>query len=492
MKKTFEMIRYIFLPAFLTLLLSAVFFPCVSLSAAAIISPEVSTKLTADVDGDGGNETIYRRKNHIYIIGKDGQSFSTAWPKFIEDGLPPALDDVDRIAVGNFDNDNDLETVIIQNEGYEDNAKNGRINIHILNIDGSYVYGWPITLENCYFVNSIRCGDFNGDGYDEIILIVITRDASGVESKAIYCFGPDGSELFKRPDSSTTEIILADLDGDGSCEIISGDDKGIDAVSKDGASLNGWPFLSYDQIMIPHLAVDIDGDGEIEIIAESNNNKRPVVLSCDGQEKKTNPINKVMLPLHKNRMSYADINGDGLGEVVIERHPRGMASIYKTKTSFDVELAQWAAPHHDKNNTNRWVGPVPKEDIISIEIANISWVVNDIRLGEERRNLDSFGFPEQVLKNVGNIPVYIGVRYYSTASNARILPGTKQDKDRFVTTVNGAVIPERGEAVLSDAIKPGKSLPLCLIYGAPTALSGKASGMNAAYEIRAYKSAGEK
>ena len=337
--------------------------------------------ITVDLNGDGTQEILYRHDNAIYLLDKNGNDFSGAWPKPLEAGYPIAMSDNDYMAVGNFDEDPDLEIAIVQNEGYVDHLQNGHLNIHIFNIDGTYVSGWPKTIDNCYSVDSIRCGDINGDGYDEIILITTSKDANSVESKSIYCFNRQGAELFKKDmgNAYISTSILADINGDGACEFIFGNICKIDAIDKDGHSLDGWPFVYSNQndILIPQLAIDIDNDGQVEIIAQriqhaggadgNMYSNHLLILNPFGQIKTLNPLNDAIMPPFISGVHYADMDGDGFGELVIEgslpvwyegQHMywnfKPCILVYKTDASFNPNLVQWPTPHHDKNNTNRW------------------------------------------------------------------------------------------------------------------------------------------
>jgi subtilisin family serine protease len=463
--------------------------------------------IIADLNKDGHNEIIYRHDTAVCIL--DGQGNDAApWPKPMQVGYPMTVGDEDHMAVGNFDGDPDLELAIVQNEGFVNNQSPGHVNIHVFNMDGSYAQGWPQTIENCYMLPSMLCGDMDGDGLDDIV-IVTAHDIgyNYFSDMSIIGLKSDGSLLFTNYALNYYRIfkgLLADLDGNPGCEAIFDNQGKIEAFDYLGHSFNNWPF--FQPYPYPYLAVDIDGDNKVEVVGRRVQETIPqstfnlLILSADGNSETSNHFYNMITPYTGSAaMHYYDIDADGNGELIIEGnlpvyhkgtnmfwHYRPCILAYDTEAAFNPNLAQWPTPHHDERNTNRW-NALPN-DIISIELNELIWSIDGIRLGEKRSNLNNLGIPVHAVKNCGGVPVKVGIRYVPPADDALILPGLVQGLNTFITIVKGAILPVLGETVLADTIKPGTSASLDLTFGAPTALSQAASGMTAAYEIRAYKS----
>jgi hypothetical protein len=356
--------------------------------------------IVMDLNGDSVPEVIYRHDNALYLLNNHGRDFSLAWPKNLEVGSPFDIADTNYMSIGNFDDDNNLEIVIVQNEGFIRNVDAGHLNIYVFKLDGSSVSGWPKTIENAYSKNKIVCGDMDGDGYDDIV-VATNQDLGGasLRDQTIYGFRSYGTELFVSylPNYYClfySYSLFADLNNDNRGDLIFNNltteaISKIEALNYAGQSFAMWPFTYPDQdfykppFLMPRLAIDIDGDNEVEIVGVSIQTKRPagmpsdptltwystnhlMILNANGEMEISNPLNDVILPpVADMALHYYDIDKDGHGELVIEGslpvrigdnywNYRPCILVYDTNTNFNPELSQWPTPHHDKNNTNRW------------------------------------------------------------------------------------------------------------------------------------------
>jgi subtilisin family serine protease len=159
--------------------------------------------------------------------------------------------------------------------------------------------------------------DLNGDGVKEILLAL--RGVLEIAQYTIQAYNADGSVYSAWPAVgpfpaafAIGEPIAADLDHDGSVEIIvtdrNGGIGGIRILGHDGSSHPGWP-MTVD--LSPHLAVgDLDRDGKDEIVGTDA--AGVVVFRQDGTE-----YGRFAWPAtSRGPLTLADVDGDGFPDVV--------------------------------------------------------------------------------------------------------------------------------------------------------------------------------
>lgn len=206
--------------------------------------PRVETPII-DLDQDGELEII---KEHE-ISGGDGSYLSVLdlqgnikgdWPQLYvnfsgPDGIYAFSATYEAVpAVGNFDDDADLEIVIVSGRNVFDDPENpsethhieGRITV--FNMDGSILKGFPVDIDG-WIYHSPVVGDINNDGHDEIIV---------------------GSTYFAVPGFNNTEY-------------------GLYVIDRYGNVCDGWPQLTGQGFGVCHnpSLADFNKDGFLEIIA---------------------------------------------------------------------------------------------------------------------------------------------------------------------------------------------------------------------------------
>lgn len=131
------------------------------------------------------------------------------------------------------------------------------------------------------------------------------------------------------------------------------------------------------------------------------------------------------------------------------------------------------------------------QPVISIELNQASWNLDGVKLGEKRDNFQNpYGKPIHVIKNAGNVSVFVDIGYGPTLIKDGmppiIHPGLEQGLDTFITVCENGIIPPNARVPVVKLAEPGATVSLGLTYGAPTALSQNGGGMSATYELRAY------
>jgi len=259
-----------------------------------------------------------------------------------------------------MDTDPDLE--IVYCTGFTD---------HAWNLDGSYVPGWPRTLSHVA-EGAPAYGDIDGDGAPEIVVGSTYTMTSG----GIYAFELNGDNVTGFPINhgyASRTIVLADLDGDSTLEIITNKRMwplGEEWVYRgNGTVYPGWP-QPLGHVPASSAAVgDINGDGIPEIIAESYD--ALYVWDTEGNPLIGFPffmpysaVNSYSSPV------LADIDDDGLREIIFGTHVLSAGGYVFALNHDGTQVPGWPKP------TSYWiygppaVGYIDDDDVLDIAIGD--------------------------------------------------------------------------------------------------------------------------
>ena len=273
-----------------------------------------------NIDGLPGDEAVMADFNVIDVFHPDN-TFDVFNPVANVDltRVPVVLDDLN--------NDFELETI----------AMGSDFNNHVADIfawkpDGQQASGFPIqvqdnnSLNGVFNLTRVIAGDFDGDGFKDILVV------EGLTSSTydLRLFNHDGAvKPFNAPVLTGIPVAMAaaDLDHNGKLETVLinhsdflGTQATIHVFQPDGSERAGWPLdISASKasfFSFPGVAVgDFNRDGHEEIVV--SNGSGLYLLNSDGTLfPGVWPVPIVNTTTYL-RPLIADINGDGLPEILI-------------------------------------------------------------------------------------------------------------------------------------------------------------------------------
>ncbi|MFL5311900.1 MAG: InlB B-repeat-containing protein [Myxococcales bacterium] len=276
--------------------------------------------LVGNIDGASALEILHTgiAAGPLYAWKPDGTA-APGWPRTVAtpDGPAPELLGAAYPVLGNFTGTGSGLQVFANYLGQYKAAYSG---------NGSVLPGWPI---GSFSKTPPTAADVDGDGVDEIFI----EENDGVSVATMAAYRADGRRLAGWPITTPTAggvlatPAVADLDGDGSLEIITvsrGADANVYAFHDDGRLVSGFPVPIEPHGGGDHFPVvgDVDGDGKPEIIVVGRAFEDPssvdliYIIGSDGAIKRT--IRGTFEIFGASAPVLADLDGDGIPEIIVQ------------------------------------------------------------------------------------------------------------------------------------------------------------------------------
>lgn len=221
------------------------------------------------------------------------------------------------------------------------------LTVHLMDDNGSYLPGWPITVSGgTHSTGQPAFGDLDGDGMGEVVMV--SDNWPNGSTGWTWAYETDGTLMagfpFMTAGDHTKSPTVADLFGDGTCEIIVSDRDyptgNVYVCNHYGQILSDWP-IELDHVPAASAgAADIDNDGDLEIVFQSYSS----IFAWD-------PYGTLMpgfpyTPSTGDVFSYsaptfADIDGDGCLEIASGGHKLSGSSHLILINHDGTDVAGW-------------------------------------------------------------------------------------------------------------------------------------------------------
>ena len=269
------------------------------------------TPAIGDIDGNGTPEIVQGTWNYLYVFNADGSNFP---------GWPQPMYITQAVALADLDNDGDLEIIVPVSSS-----------ITVYHHNGALFPGFPVYGSNS--LTAAAVGDIDGDG--DLEIVAGSYVASGSPTDFVYAWHHTGQVAAGFPVTTAGSVkvppTLADLDGDGSLEIIadcwnqsSGENDYLYVWRYDGSPFPGWPQnAGYIRLSSPSIA-DFDLDGDLEIVvggwSTSPYGEKVFAFHHNGTPVAGFPVILLNSPSGNvnSTPTTGDIDGDGYIEIVLK------------------------------------------------------------------------------------------------------------------------------------------------------------------------------
>lgn len=312
-----------------------------------------SSPAIGDIDGDGKKEIVFNSNGaRIYAFHangtevRDGDNDASTIGVFAVAG---ASFNYGSPALADLDHDGKLDIVSALRDGL----------IYAWHADGTNLPGFPY-VASAGFVTSPAVGDIDADSKLEIAAVALDNKLHVVQEDGSVQPGFPVSGVVGSGNTRTPCPALVDMAGDGQHEILTaGTDGVIRIIRSDGTPYPGWSGVRYSPKTFgvtesSPVAADLDGNGTLEILIGSEEGIL-YGLGSDGQPFPGFPI-QLDGEVRGTPLVY-DVDLDGDAEIVLSGWDKNLYVWTYPGVFHSNPLRSWLMFNHDPERTSRLEEP---------------------------------------------------------------------------------------------------------------------------------------
>lgn len=268
-----------------------------------IQSPIVNNSMhVGDFDGDGDNEVLSTNNfSSVFLLELYQGKYRQKW---VYPFKPKADGRIVQVLSANIDNDNAQEIIVVTNKGMS--VINGLDDVDRL------------LFSTSNYIQYAAVKDINNDGTLEVAYLHKSDEYSNEVNVTVFSIDKPLETLFTTSLGDAKQIILANVDGDESLELISNN-----GLIYDTSSWNNQWVSSHKFGEVNVTSGDYNGDGLIEI-AGANSTGTISIYSAVNKSKLSSLDHDNVCSLYSD-----DIDNDGADELLVGNCQNHYISAYK-------------------------------------------------------------------------------------------------------------------------------------------------------------------
>jgi hypothetical protein len=317
--------------------------------------PIWSSVAVADLNNDGHKELIFASNGFNFYVFRDNGT------EYMDGDANPATNGVFKV-LGQPFNYGSPAVADINNDGYPEiiyGSTDGKV--YVWDRFGNNLPGFPVTL-NAGINASIAVGNLDGNTDSTLEIIALTTGQN------LYVIEPNGTirpgwSRFVRSNGSSKSPspALADMNGDGFLDIVIGSTDGfIYVFDRNGNLVPPWTNVRYTSLTAgasesSPVVADINGDGLPDVVMGSED-QTLAAFGNNGQMLPGFPI--VLGGEIRGTPALCDCDGDGKTEIVLSGWDK-LLHVWDYDFPFSPgHVPQWPQFHHDAKRTGLVTTPI--------------------------------------------------------------------------------------------------------------------------------------